>query len=186
MCASARVVGANRRQLFHSCTHALTARASFLTRSQGARIGARGGLGATASTARRRGGGAARTTGSAKPRERGRPRGSTTAAAAMRRDAGDDDRARVDRREVRSKAMRYRSRVRFNRYRSIDRSVTGFSSGRRGPFMNVHERSMCPSRRRIAIFAWAIEVWVWAQRRGLERGGRGIVRRRRRRRRRRR
>jgi len=136
VCASARVVGANRRQLFHSCTHALTARASFLTRSQGARIGARGGLGATASTARRRGGGAARTTGSAKPRERGRPRGSTTAAAAMRRDAGDDDRARVDRREVRSKAMRYRSRVRFNRYRSIDRSVTGFSSGRRGPFMN--------------------------------------------------
>ena len=67
--------------------------------------------------------------------------------------------------------------------RSIDRSVTGFFEW---ASRTVHERSMCPSRRRIAIFAWAIEVWVWAQRRGLERGGRGIVRRRRRRRRRRR
>ena len=116
------------------------------TRSQDAR----GGPGATASTARRRGGTAAKK----QPRGRGRPRGSTKAAAAAAAattgrgdDDGDDDRAVYDRREVRSKATRHRSRVRFDRYRTIDRSVTGGSRC----VATVRERSMCPSRRRIAI-----------------------------------
>lgn len=142
---------------FVSFIHPLTARASFPTRSQDARIDARGGLGATASAARRRGGAA--TTGSGKSRGRGRPRGSTTVAAAMRRDAGDDDdRARVDRREVRSKAMRHRSRGRFDRYRLIDRSVTGFRWASR-PCMN----GRCVPRGGESPFMWAIEVWARAR-----------------------
>jgi hypothetical protein len=118
----------------HCIAHALTARACFPTRSQDARSDARGGLGATASSARRRGG-AAKT-----PRGRGRPRGSTKAAAAAATgrgdDGDDDDRAVYDRREVRSKATRHRSRVRFDRYRTIDRSVTGGGLYASRPFVN--------------------------------------------------
>ena len=58
---------------------------------------------------------------------------------------------------------------------SIDRSIGhGFSLG----VATVHERSMCPSRRRIAIYVGDRGVGL-GSRRGLERGGRRIVRRRR-------